>query len=65
MWMHVDRSDAADAKRFRWLLAGNGYFMEEQLLCGHAPSDQQEQDDAREQIDAAIARAEPVTAEAP
>jgi hypothetical protein len=52
----VDRSDAADARRFRWLLAGNGYFMEEQMLCGHAPCDEKEQDEAREQIDAAAAR---------
>lgn len=50
----VDRSDAADAARLRWLLNGNGYFMEEQYLCGHAPCDDEEQDDAREKIDAAM-----------
>ena len=50
----IDRSDAADAERFRWLLAGNGYYMEENFLCGHAPTSQQEQDDARRKIDEAI-----------
>ena len=30
--MSIDRSDKADAERFRWLLQGNGYFMEEQML---------------------------------
>jgi hypothetical protein len=54
----MDRSDAADARRFRWLLNGNGYFMEEQGLCGHGPVDQEEQDGARAEIDAAIARGE-------
>ena len=54
----MDRSDAADARRFRWLLAGNGYFMEEQGLCGYPPCDEDEQDGARERIDAAITRGE-------
>ncbi len=40
-----------DADRFRWLLSGNGYFMEEQRLCGHWPADDKEQSDARQIID--------------
>ena len=47
----IDRSDTADAKRFRWLLDGNGYFMEEAMLCGHGPCDDKEQDEARVAID--------------
>ena len=43
-----------DAKRFRWLLAGNGYFMEEEGLCGHGPCNSEEQDEARYQIDQAM-----------
>ena len=50
----IDRSDAADANRFRWLLSGNGYFMEEQQLCGHEPSSPSEQDNARREIDDAM-----------
>ena len=46
-------SDAADAERFRWLLDGHGYFMEEEMLCGHSPCSQEEQDEARRKIDAA------------
>lgn len=54
----IDRSEAADARRFRWLLQGNGYFMEEQFLCGRScePDDIEEHDNARHQIDAAMAR---------
>ncbi len=26
-----------DAKRYRWLCDGHGYFMEEEELCGHGP----------------------------
>ena len=49
-----DRSEAADAARFRWLLNGAGYFMEEHCLCGHAEtSSPEEQDEARRQLDAA------------
>jgi hypothetical protein len=51
----VDRSDAADAKRMRWLLDGNGYFMEEERLCGHKPCDEDEQDHARRLIDQEMA----------
>jgi hypothetical protein len=55
----MDRSDAADAKRFRWLLAGNGYFMEENFLCGHSPCSETEQDEARAAIDAALEKKTP------
>lgn len=55
----MDRSDAADARRFRWLLAGNGYFMEEEMLCGVAPADEAEQDKARQMIDEAEKRQQP------
>ncbi len=51
----MDRSESADAKRFRWLLSGNGYFMEENFLCGHAPTTPEEQDKARAEIDEAMA----------
>lgn len=47
----IDRSNAADSKRFRWLLNGNGYFMGEQKICGHAPTDDEERDEARVKID--------------
>jgi len=33
--MPLDKSDAADAARLRWMLNGNGYFLEEEGLCGH------------------------------
>jgi len=26
----------ADAERYRWLCNGHGYFMEEEMLCGHS-----------------------------
>ena len=45
----------ADASRMRWLLAGNGYFMEENMLCGHGPCDKEEQDEARRKIDEEMA----------
>ena len=47
----IDRTDQADAERFRWMLAGNGYFMEENLLCGHDPVSTSEADDAVKMID--------------
>ena len=25
----------ADAQRYEWLCDGNGYFMEEEMICGH------------------------------
>ena len=51
----VDRSDEADARRMRWLLDGNGYFMEEEMLCGRGRHSQEEQDAARLAIDAQMA----------
>jgi len=47
----IDRSIEADAKRFRWLLDGNGYFMEEAGFCGHESCDDKEKDEARIAID--------------
>ena len=43
-----------DAIRFRWLLDGHGYFMEEEMLCGHAPVGEKEKDRARLIIDQAM-----------
>ena len=40
-----------DAERFRWLLNGHGYFMEEEDLCGHGPCSEREQQAARDEID--------------
>jgi len=51
----VDKSTEADAKRMRWLLNGNGYFMEEEMLCGHDFCTEADQDDARIRIDEAMA----------
>lgn len=48
----MDRSDAADARRLRWLLSGNGYFLEEQNLPGGVSKD--EMDDVRREIDEAM-----------
>lgn len=48
----LDKSDAADAKRLRWLLNGNGYFLEEEGVCGHSPCSEDQQDAARRLIDA-------------
>jgi hypothetical protein len=52
--MSVKVDDAADAARMRWLLAGNGYFMEEEMLCGHYPASLAEQMHARREIDEAM-----------
>ena len=46
---------AADAKRFRWLLFGNGYFLEEELLCGHDPCSTEEENELRKAVDEAMA----------
>lgn len=46
--------DAADAARFRWLLSGNGYFMEEHGLCGAFPTTEAEREFARKMIDESI-----------
>ncbi len=54
MLTHVLGDVLADAERMRWMLAGNGYFMEEEMLCGHGPCSEEEQDEARRQIDAAM-----------
>lgn len=51
----VDKSAEADAKRLRWLLSGNGYFLEEERMCGHAPCSLEEMDRARRAIDLAMA----------
>jgi len=48
-----DQDVLADAARFRWLLDGNGYFLEEHGLCG-GPTDQEGQDEARWEIDEAM-----------
>ena len=48
----VDASETADARRFRWLLEGNGYFLEEEMLCGHAPCSEMEKAQCRAAIDA-------------
>jgi hypothetical protein len=50
----LDRSEEADAARFRWLLAGNGYFMEENYLCGPSRDSPEDQDEARRRIDEAM-----------
>lgn len=47
-----DRSVDADARRMRWLLAGNGYYLEECCLPG-GPSDVK-QDGVRVALDMAI-----------
>lgn len=51
----LDRSLAADAARFRWMLDGHGYFLEEEGLC-NMEADQEEQDDARRRIDQRMIR---------
>ena len=59
--MYADEKDAEiarlrdDALRMRWLLAGNGYFMEHEMLCGYGPCDDKKQDEARRCIDEAMA----------
>lgn len=34
-----------DAARYRWICDGNGYFMEENMLCGHS-NEKQKADEA-------------------
>lgn len=52
----VDQSDAADARRLRWMLDGHGYFMQTGGgFCGHGPCSLHEQDAARRAIDEAMA----------
>jgi hypothetical protein len=48
----LDKSDAADAARLRWMLNGHGYFLEEEGLCGHCGT---ESDKARREIDKQMA----------
>ena len=43
-----------DAERYRWLCNGNGYFMEEEMLCGHS----NDKADADRQIDIAMTTGE-------
>jgi hypothetical protein len=50
---YVDRSIGADATRFRWMLANNGYFLEEEGLCNLGGTET-EQDEARMAIDQAM-----------
>lgn len=51
-WSGVDKSDEADLRRFRWLIAGDSYFLEEECIAGHKDCDSpQEQDEARTAID--------------
>ena len=51
----LDKSNEADARRFRWILDGNGFFMEENALCTSVRGcSEEDQDYAREVIDAAM-----------
>ncbi len=43
-----------DALRLRWLLNGNGYFLEEEQLCGNTPCDEEDQAKCRVMIDNAM-----------
>ena len=43
-----------DAGRYRWLCDGNGYFMEEEMLCGHS----NDKTEADRQIDMAMTTGE-------
>lgn len=49
----AEEQQAADLKRFAWLLSGNEYFMEEEGLCGpwQDPNDGGEKARARARID--------------
>ena len=44
----------ADAERMRWILDGNGYFRENEMLCGHGPCSEEAKSAARAVIDAAM-----------
>lgn len=50
----VSKEVVDDAARFRWLLNGNGYFMEHEYLCGGGHSTEEERAEARRKIDAAM-----------
>jgi hypothetical protein len=60
--LEIDRSDAADARRLRWLLAGNSYGLEEWGICGHGTG---EEDLGRVVIDQWIEDEENANAEPP
>ena len=47
-----NEDDAADARRFRKLLDGNGFLLEQQGLCGVRPVSDGEKTRARALIDA-------------
>ena len=53
-----DTSEAADAARMRWILQGNGYFMEERGLCGYGTCSENEMNGARKEIDEQMAEDE-------
>jgi len=53
--MSIDRSDAADARRLRWLLNGNGQFMNETYLQGQKFGDDVGHDAVRAKLDALMA----------
>jgi hypothetical protein len=53
-----DTSEAADAARMRWILQGNGYFMEERGLCGYGICSENEMNGARKEIDEQMAEDE-------
>lgn len=52
----LDRSDAADARRLRWLLNGHEYFLEEDMLPSPwmREGDEAEMDRTRRKIDEAM-----------
>ncbi len=59
--IEVDRSDAADARRMRWILDGNGYALEEEGKSAHwTKGDEKEADETRRWIDVEIATQEAI-----
>ncbi|MGY6240585.1 hypothetical protein ACW910_24385 (plasmid) [Burkholderia ambifaria] len=50
--LEAREADRLDAERYRWLCDGNGYFLEEQAICGYV-NDKAEADAA---IDASLAQ---------
>ena len=54
--MSTDRSIEADARRFRWLLNGNSYFLEEERLCGFPDVSEEDKEKARVIIDEEMIR---------
>ena len=47
-------SEKSDARRMRWLLDGNGYFMAENFLCSSVNSNEDEKNKVRTIIDEAM-----------